>query len=506
MCLALSGLKRSIRHQTQGFALGCRISPRWGTPVPPTRSCGLGSSHRFWRRSSIVLALLLTSAASYAAEGTAAFRLYKDVNRDAVPDEAILAITLDSDIFAATRDEFPDLRIVDDTGAEAPYVTEKFTENRIQTSRQSIQSRVVSLHESGGNQIEVIIRLHDKAPAADGFAILTPLKDYERRVRVFGSEDGQKWVPLVADTLVFDYSRYMDVRNGDVPLPKNTHRQFKVAIDDVTEERQSPYRNLTRKFRGGEEQERIESTSLNLRPFRIDRLGFWHTVTSTQAKSDKKTEYPIVEFRTEEDAKTKSTIIHVRTRREPLTELTLVTDSRNFSRPAVVEIPVVHGVQTNWVQTGQATISLTDFADVHREELTITFPEQRQENYRITIANQDNPPISITAVKAQGNTYHAKFLASKDRKYQVYYGSETAKAPRYDTATVFASMREGYQPVDVQLADQVANPAFDRDADFAFGRFLENKLVFGGVIAVMVVVLGWILFRAGRKVSETPWE
>ena len=450
----------------------------------------------------ILVACTLVSA----AEQPAAYRFYKDVDRSVAPDEAILAVTLDSDVFAATRDGFPDVRIVDENDSEAPYVIEKLTQDRVQTSRQSIQSKVVSLHGTTGNEIEVIIRLDEKVPAADGFTVFTPLKDYERRVRVFGSDDGQHWSQLVSDALVYDYSRYMDVSNGDVPLPKNAHRQFKVVIGGVTEEQESPHRRLTRTFRGGEEQERIESTSLNLRPFRIDRLGFWRTTTQTLPKSDKKTEYSVSEFTTEEDTETKNTIIHVTTHRQPLTALTLVTDSRNFSRPAVVEIPVLQGVHTKWVEVGQTTISVIDFGDLHRQELTIQFPEQRQEKYRITIVNHDNPPIAVNGVKAQGNTYRAKFLASKDGSYRLFYGSEAAKAPSYDTAAVLASLRDGHEPIDVQLAAQTANPAFDAAADFALGKLLENKFVLTGMIVVMVLVLGWILFRAGRKVSETPWE
>ena len=138
--------------------------------------------------------------------------------------------------------------------------------------------------------------------------------------------------------------------------------------------------------------------------------------------------------------------------------------------------------------------------------MTISFPEQRQENYRITIVNQDNPPLAVTGIKSEGNSYRATFLASKGGKYRVYYGSETAEAPSYDTATVLTSMREGYRPVDVPLAEQTPNPAFDTAADFAFGKVLENTLVLGVVIAVMVIVLGWILLRAGRKDGEIPSE
>ena len=63
------------------------------------------------------------------------------------------------------------------------------------------------------------------------------LTNYERRVRVFGSEDGMDWTPLVADGLVFDYSRYMDISNREIRLPKNNCRQFKISIAGIADAR-----------------------------------------------------------------------------------------------------------------------------------------------------------------------------------------------------------------------------------------------------------------------------
>ncbi len=453
-----------------------------------------------------LLFLLTASTVVHAASQPAAYRFVKEVAGNAVHDEAILGVRLDSDIYASTRENFPDVRVVDSNGQEISYVLEKLTEIQDTTVRRMVTTEVISLHEAQDNQIEVLVQLDKAAPAAGGFTVFTPLKNYEQKVRVLGSSDGRSWVPLVDNALIFDYSRYMDVSNNDVRLPVNSQRQFKVAIDNVTQEQESPHRLLMRKFSGDAEATRIETTVVNQYSFRINRLSFWHEITSKQMKSARETAYPISKFQTEEDTEAKSTIIHVHTRREPLTKFTLLTDSSNFSRRAVVETPVIQGVRTKWNEVGRATIAAIDFHDFEREELTIKFPEQRHEKYRITIANEDNQPLTVTGVTAAGNIYRTKFLVSSDEKYRVLYGSETATSPKYDTATVLTSMQEEYRTIDVALGEETGNPVFDRTADFTFGKLLENKLVLGGVILVMVVILGWILFGAGQQVGDISDE
>ncbi len=449
-----------------------------------------------------VCCLLLTSVLPCKADEPDWFRFYKDVDRSASPEEEILGVALDSEVYTVVRDGYPDLRLVDAQGAEAPYLLEKATASRIHTVQKTCGSHVVSLQEADENSIEIEVRLNDKEPAADGLSFFTPLKNYQRRVRVFGGNDGGNWEPLVTDGLIFDYSRYMDIYDREVKLPKNDYRRFKIVIDEVTDQQESPYKELIHKFHNGREDERFEKTAVRRRPFRIDRIELWHRVSKKHFKEDKKADYPIVEFHLEEDAKEKCTIINVRSRREPLTGLMLETTDRNFSRPAVVQIPVERGINTEWVEVGRATLSVVSFRGYHREQLKVAFPEQRQETYRIIIQNEDNRPLKITGVAAEGNVYHIVFLALKDTAYRLYYGSEAAERPSYDMATVLASLREGYQAIQESLGAQVANPDFGEKPGLLFRKLLGSKILLGIVICLMVAVLAWGLFRASRRIDE----
>ena len=72
---------------------------------------------------------------------------------------------------------------------------EQVGERRTERVREAFASEVVSLREVGGPALEIVVRLAEKAPNADGVTILTPLTDYEHRVKISGSQN-EKWDPL----------------------------------------------------------------------------------------------------------------------------------------------------------------------------------------------------------------------------------------------------------------------------------------------------------------------
>jgi hypothetical protein len=453
----------------------------------------------------LVACLVLISAVQAQNQTSVHFRFWKPIDRAAAKDEEIVAFTLDSDIYAATRAGLPDLRVVEEGGVEAPYLIEPLVEYRQERLRQPFNTDIVTLRPIG-DAIEVHLRLPDKSPDAEGFSFATPLRNYERKVRVSGSADGGKWTPLVEGGIIFDYSQYMDVSSREIKLPKNSFREFKITIEDVTDEKESPFKELTRTFKDAKEDQRVERTVIERRPFRIDRIGAWGMVTQEGVQQAKTVIYPLAKCDVENVGAKKQTVVSVHARREPITRLTLQTSSRNFSRRAVVEVPVVHGGKTDWQQIAEATVENFSFRNQKREQLTITIPGRREEQFRIVLRNEDNPPLKIIWVKAEGSVQRVVFLAHPAKTYRVYYGSETAAAPKYEAAAVLATLRQDNAPVEGKLGMQADNTGFGGEPSHAVRSLLNNWIFLGTAIGLMVVVLGWCLFRAGRRLDSFPKE
>lgn len=455
--------------------------------------------------SAMLISAVLSPAVQAQSTTTATFRFWKSIDRDAIKDEEIVAVTLDSDIYAVTRAGFPDLRVVDEAQSETPYLIENEIEYRQERLRLPFNTTIVTLRPDG-NTIEVHLRLPDKSPDAEGFSFATPLRNYERKVSVSGSADGVSWTPLVTDGIIFDYSQFMDVSSREISLPKNSFREFKITIDDVIDEKESPFKELTRSLKGAQEEQRVERTIIERRPFRIDRIAAWGLATRERVQQIKTVSYPVAGFEAKEDPENKQTVVTVRTRREPITRLTLETSSRNFSRRAVVEVPVVQGENTVWQPITEATIVNFSFRNQHREQLTIAIPERREEQFRLVIRNEDNPPLRVTGVQAEGIVQRVVFLAEPTKTYRIFYSSESAAAPRYEAATVLATLRQDNAPIMTKLGVQKENSEFGGELTQAVPSLLNNWFFLGTALGLMVVVLGWCLFRAGQRLESFPKE
>jgi hypothetical protein len=448
--------------------------------------------------AACLLAMMLIPG---AVRGQSVLRHYKEIETEPLKREEILAVPLDSDIYAAAGAGLTDLRIIDATAAEVPYLLEKATEKRTLSLRKSAPAKDLSLREQPDGGLEIQFSRDDRFPPAEGIDLVTPLTNYQHRVQVSGSNDGQKWETLVRDAIIFDYSRYLDVSNHSIALPPNRYARFRIGISDVTAQQQSELLELTRRIRAGQEAERSERVIVERRPFRIDRIELWYTVTQQNPAEDQKKAYPVADFQAEPAQW--QTIIHVHTRREPLTGFTVQSSSRNFHRQASVEIPEARGVHTDWQAIGRAGLSQIDFRDLRRAELKISFPEHRTDLYRVIIDNGDSPPLAITGIEGEGNVYRLLFLARPENRYQVYYGSEAAKPPSYDTAAIRELLGRGYQPILARLGGQLDNPHVAEPASLWYRAWLNNPIFLGTVICLLVAVLGWALYRASLRVERT---
>lgn len=455
-----------------------------------------------WRKLpglTLIVLLGLTAPCSGDFEPSQ-YKWYKNIEVQTPMNEVIASAQFDSQIYFSARKYFPGLRIIDNNNAEVPYHIEQSINTQPRVIEQLCRSEVNSLRELPDNKIEIIVQLQYGDLFADGLTLITPQKNYERRVSVFGSEDGINWIEIVSGALVFDYSRYMDVHNRRIDLPKNKFRIFRLEVEDVIDERASPFRNLWLKLNDKTELEHIEQFSIYNRTFRIDRIDLWRNITSQQFEKEVKANYPVVDFTVKEDEDKKQTVIEVVTHREPLTSLGFVTPDRNYHRQAHIEVKRIQYGNEIWIEIGRQSLLKIQLQGFQQKNRFIEFPEHRDKIYRLIIDNHDNPPLKISGVEAIGNVYEILYLNKAENNYRMFYGSETAEKPKYDFANVLNSMRESVQTLSASLSEEIINPEFNKESDRKSFQFLENKWFLTMITALMVVVLGWVVYSTARKI------
>ena len=435
---------------------------------------------------------------AFAAEP--AFQFTREVELPSLEQEELFSIKLDSPVYDATRSGLEDLRLLDKAGQPVPFLVRQMTTSRTQTLRRTWTANGISARPLDDGGLEITVTLDRHAPAPNGLTLVTPLNNFEKRVRVETSNDGRQWQE-VAQSPIFDYSRYVDVRKDWLSFPKTDRRHVRILIDNVTATQESELLELTRRLQGSQETNRQERLVLKRRPFRIDRVEFWRDIPQEVPKADVKQTYPVGSFHLEQDPDAQQTHILVGMREEPLTSLTIETTERNFSRQATVEVEDVEGIRRNWRPIAKATLTRIDFKNLQREHLSADFPESRQRKFRIVIENRDSPPLNITGITARGNVYEVIFLAVPERSFHLVYGDAEAKPAEFDTQALRELLQAGYLPRSADLGEQERH---ETTGTSQWPAILNNRIFLTGVIAVLAIILGAVLYHASRRLDHMP--
>jgi hypothetical protein len=458
-------------------------------------------------RAILIAAALLVAAAAEAAAGG---RHEKLLVLPPLAATGLVAVRLDADVHATAADGYGDLRILDARATEVPYVVRDVITTDRGTVRRRARAVVAAAKPLSDGSLEVVVTLgdgHDHA-APEEFVLLTPLHDFEHRVTVARPADEGGWETLVEDALIYDYARFLDVRDVSISLPvaRGGRRgdRYRIVIGDVTQEQQSRLMELTRTLAAGKEREIREKTVVERRPFRIDGIEFWYGAEVEKGVSGVLEDRVIGGFRVVRGPDERATRITVAARRQPVTEFTIATDSRNFSRSLTVTRPGEPDrdrPRSPGRPIATATITRIDVAGLRREQLAVPLPESRLETYELVIDDGDSPPLAVTGVTARGPAREIVFLAEPGGVYRLAYGGDRA-APRYDTAAIRAALaaRAVATPATLGAESFVATPAPAVDPLWLLGdgRFQV------AVIALLAAILAAALFRAAQRIDPSP--
>ena len=465
------------------------------TPGYPMNKSILFSRFRLPFASFVCFVVTSFSPVVLLAATPADLNVVRDLRGPAITAPRLAEVRLDPAILAATRPGFPDLRLFDTAGTEIPRAIEPLYTTRTQTNREAIAASATELRELPQNRLEARFVIPRDKPCPDALDIRTPLKDFIRTVSVSGSRDGITWQPLVQNAVVFDYTRFMDIRRTEIPLPSNGLHYFSVEIGNASEERAQPLIRLVQ--RDGRDASR--AYDLLQTPFRIDGIEFWRETTTQVKDQPVLQEWPHAGFKVQQDAKAKTSTIRLATALAPISRIQLETPARNFQRRASVMVPAVTDGRRSWRTIGQGAFTRVDLPGYTRDDVALDFPETRAEELRLVIHNDDNPPLELTDLHTFGPAYRLLWLADPGAAYRLAYGSEQLAPPAYDLFAIRTALEKGLEPDAWELADggqaaPVAKP-------FRLGAFLARPAVFGTILFLAALALLGLLAKALKKAA-----
>ena len=212
----------------------------------------------------------------YAGEDRAEFPYYKHLKAVQTQTKPIGLFVLDDEIFAATDISYNNMRIFDEAGAETQFLIRPKIKGKYVIREYNIPVEQISFNLPEDNMMEIVLKQKQKKkkliPAVIEF--VTRERDFEKQVTVYGSNNHKDWKVLVRAQPIFDYSRYIDVKNQRVEIPEKQFIFYKIELWNITETRQSPFTQICRETKGPEPLREMEKVSFLKKDFKIEQIKF----------------------------------------------------------------------------------------------------------------------------------------------------------------------------------------------------------------------------------------
>lgn len=444
------------------------------------------------------LPLLADEPANSDSSPPQSWRRSRAIDFSAEDSPRLLRIPLDTDFWTHTRPGYPDAAVADEREQLIPFLIRRSPGSASGSTAFIWNPSAVELRPEPDDSLSILVKLTQQDPVPEYLLIQTPLQDFEQRIEVT-DESTTPPTPLCDPALLFDYSRFMDVRRTEIALRKSSSRSLKIRIATATDDLESPFRELTRTQTGSGVTEQSEKSLRVRRPFRIDRISFRSSRTTTNSTLPESRTLNLV--RIEEDLKQRSTIAEFTSDLRPITSLTLQTPSRNFSRTVTLQVPA-DDPKEGWRDVAAETLADFSTDTLNDRRLELSTPELHTTRLRLLIQNLDSPPLQITGVTATGPQYEVVMLAEPGHRYSLLYDDELAERPQHDLGALNRALQLNTSATVTSL-QPVAERQLQPPAPKPGPPLLASPWVLGTLIAISGALLAVSLYRAVIRLDAT---
>jgi hypothetical protein len=219
--------------------------------------------------------------ASVAFAGGETFSHRAPVQLPVVTRDELAELILPQPLYAPIREDLADVRLVRKAdAAPIPFLLECVTKKRCVLTRETRSLRLHAVEELEGERLQVVLRREESEETPllplSGLVIHTPLRDFERRIMVEASTDGNTWSMVVASARIFDVSTFADFRVKELELPSVVQRYLRLTVDQMVAPRAPLTTTVkTSEDKGGTIQNIDRQFVEEKRPFRIERVDGW---------------------------------------------------------------------------------------------------------------------------------------------------------------------------------------------------------------------------------------
>lgn len=318
-----------------------------------------------------------------------------------VPAAGLVRLNIPPETLEAARPDLEDLRLLNATGGEEPYLIERPTPAVFSTFRPK------EFHAEIAPAATLVTIVTGTTAPVRGVRIETPgNSEFIKAVKIEGSHNGRKWQQLRDHEPIFRMAG--GASNLQIPFTQGVWEFLRLTMDD-SKTAQVPFTGALLETGGNESP--VEALAVTVKS-RDESPGLTRIALNLGAMN--------------------------------LTPafLRLETPERLFTRVVTVAVPVIAGDDITEKPIASAVIYRVDLngKDESRLEIPIDGPVRSRELLLI-VANGDSPPLALNEIKGQRRLVQLTFLAKEPGRYLLLSGNKQAAAPNYDLSSLATDLK-----------------------------------------------------------------
>ena len=421
-------------------------------------------------RRRLLFLLVLPLAAAFAADLPSAWRSWRYSRPIEVPRADMLNyFTLDREVFAHSENRLGDLRVINDSGQQAPY------ELRSQITPPPEPVRVpAKLRENSfvpGKFTQVVLDLGERAGFHNSLRVQTPESDFINWVEVAASDDAHIWRIVNARAPISRFRKDNIEGNQTVRYSENNARYLRIRIQETGESFQ------------------VTDIEVFSTPI-VKKEVSAQTVTPLLASQGPEQESQGPETQWTLDLGSDSI---------PVAKFVFETSQPEFYRAVRMR---TSSDQKEWQFAGGGEIHRYVAGGVTEESLAVQCYESWGPRYwRVQVLNGNDAALSAVRLSVAMPVRFVLFHAVPNRSYRLIYGNAQAATPQYDLA----------RTLQIPAAEAMSHPnlgAEEITSNYADPRpFTErHPNLLWIALGIAVVLLGSAAVRALRAPVPTEGE
>lgn len=373
--------------------------------------------------------------------------------------EGIGRVKIDAEVYNNSKYDLSDLRVVDDYGKEVPYKLETLKSDK---ETVCFEPKMYNLSSVPYEYTEFYLDVGEENKTINRLQILTADKNFRKKVKIWGSDDGINWLLIRDDANIFGfYNEEARTSLTDIKFPDTRRRFFKIVILDKDERPLEVQGCLVY-------DEKVVKVSLGNVPFKI--------LSRKENDQKKRTEI----------------ILDVIYKNIPKKEINLKFSSDRYHRNVWV---FGSDEAEDWQFLSSGVIYLYNKENMNN---IISLSESRNRYLKIFIYNQDDPPIKIDDISIKINQRFICFPVKSNTKYYLFYGNSYAERPLYEFEKLLSFM-ETEKKVLLDLGDEQLNEKFSMIKEVIMK---EETFLIWSMIAFVIIALGYLIFKSLKGINE----